>query len=318
MRTLWLEQAKLKFFVENPRIYSIVRADGREPDQEDIYRQLLELEHVRDLKEDIKRNGGLIDPLVVREGSLEVVEGNSRLAACRWLYQNDERAPDWAMIKCTLLPADIDDKLVYALLGQYHVKGKKDWSRYEKAGFLYRRFRYHKDDVPTVAAELGMKTAEAQLHIKIFEFMNEHGERNPQRWSYYEEYIKSTKIKKVRDAYPDFDNLIVGQIKKGDISRAVDVRDKLPVICEASPRILKRFIEGATTLDDAYERAVHAGGENAEYKRLKKLRTWLADKDTEDDLKEISPNVLEKIVYELKKIEQCAAHLRQRLSQNKN
>src|SRR5688572_13784270 len=87
VRTLWLEQSKLKFFVDNPRIYSLVRGDGREPDQDEIYTALLDLEHVRELKEDISLNGGLIDPLIVRDGTLEVLEGNSRLAACRWLYE---------------------------------------------------------------------------------------------------------------------------------------------------------------------------------------------------------------------------------------
>ena len=313
VRTLWVEQSRLQFFVENPRIYSIVRSDGREPDQDDIYRQLLLLEHVRELKEDIKRNGGLIDPLIVRESTLEVLEGNSRLAAYRWLFQNDERALDWANVKCTLLPADIDEKLIYALLGQYHVKGKKDWGPYEKAGFLFRRFRTHHDDVPTVALELGMKSTEAHQHIKIFEFMQQFDERDPQKWSYYEEYIKSHKIKRVREQYPNFDEFIVGQIKRGDIARAVDVREKLPIVCEASTRILKRFIEGAISLDDAHERAVEAGGENADYKRLKKFRNWLADEATLDDLKEASANVRDKIDYELSKIETLAKRMRDRL-----
>ena len=70
---------------------SLVRA-GREPDQEDIYSELLEQEHVRELKEDIRLNGGLIDPLIVRDGTLEVLEGNSRLElAPRWLYHNEDR-----------------------------------------------------------------------------------------------------------------------------------------------------------------------------------------------------------------------------------
>jgi hypothetical protein len=88
VKTGWLDQSRLKFFVDNPRIYSIVRADGREPEQAEIYAKLRELEHVRVLKEDIRENGGLIDPIIVKDGSLEVLEGNSRLAAYRWLAEN--------------------------------------------------------------------------------------------------------------------------------------------------------------------------------------------------------------------------------------
>jgi ParB-like chromosome segregation protein Spo0J len=60
-------------------------ANGKQPTQEEIQQQLSELEHVKELREDIKRNGGLLEPLIVREGSLEVLEGNRRLAAYRQL-----------------------------------------------------------------------------------------------------------------------------------------------------------------------------------------------------------------------------------------
>ena len=131
VRTLLIDHKKLRFFVDNPRIYSIVRSGGRQPEQDEICRELLELEHVKELKEDIKLNGGLIDPLIVRDGTLEVLEGNSRLAAYRWLCLNDPDPAAWANVKCTLLPETIDDRLVYALLGQYHIKGKKDWQPFE-------------------------------------------------------------------------------------------------------------------------------------------------------------------------------------------
>lgn len=83
--TQFLPQQKLKFFADNPRVYSIVRADGHEPTQDEIERQFGEFEHVRELREDIKRNGGLLEPLIVRGGTMEVLEGNSRLAAYRQL-----------------------------------------------------------------------------------------------------------------------------------------------------------------------------------------------------------------------------------------
>jgi hypothetical protein len=79
---------------------------------------------------DAGRNGGLLEPLIVRGGSLEVLEGNSLLAAYRQLAAKEPIK--WAMVKCTVLPADVDDSLVFALLGQFHIKGKKDWAPYEQ------------------------------------------------------------------------------------------------------------------------------------------------------------------------------------------
>ena len=83
-----IEQSKLHFYPDNPRIYSLVRSNGHAPDQEEILRELLTHEHVRILKEDIVQNDGLIDPLIVRAGDLVVLEGNSRLAAYRYLARN--------------------------------------------------------------------------------------------------------------------------------------------------------------------------------------------------------------------------------------
>ena len=84
-----IDQSKLQFYVDNPRIYSLVRTNAHVPDQDEILKQLLEHEHVRILKEDIAANDGLIDPLIVRDGDLVVLEGNSRLAACRFLARRD-------------------------------------------------------------------------------------------------------------------------------------------------------------------------------------------------------------------------------------
>lgn len=53
-----VEQKNLQFYVDNPRIYSLVRSDGRTPDQDDICKQLQGLEHVKELIQDISANGG--------------------------------------------------------------------------------------------------------------------------------------------------------------------------------------------------------------------------------------------------------------------
>ena len=311
VRTVWIEQNKLQFFVDNPRIYSVVRAGGKLPDQTEIYDQLIDQEHVRELKEDIKLNGGLMDPLIVKDGTLEVLEGNSRLAACRWLYNNDQpNAPLWGKVKCTLLPADIPEPLIFAILGQYHIRGKKDCVPYEQAGFLYRRFHHHKEDIPTVAEELGIKRGEAQHQIEVVEFMVKHNEAKRDRWSYYDEFIKSNKIKKVRDQYPDFDKLIVQKIRKGEIKRAVDVREDLPAICVGPAKNLKRFAEGKIDFDNAHSNAMDAGGGNVEYKRLRSFRMWLAKLDTEKELVNTEEkNIRDRINFELEKIEKRAKQL---------
>jgi hypothetical protein len=113
--------------------------------------------------------------------------------------------------------------------------------------------------------------------------MVKHNEVKRDRWSYCDEYIKSSKIKKARDQYPDFDKLIVQNIRKDEIKRAVDVRDDLPAICVGPAKNLKRFAEGKIDFENAHNNAMDAGGGNAE-RRLHTFRQWIAKVGTEKNL----------------------------------
>jgi len=150
------------------------------------------MEHVKFLIQDIKENGGLTDPIIVRDGPLEVLEGNSRLAAYRQLGERDP--VKWGMIKCRVIPEDLDESLIFALLGQYHVTGKKDWAPFEQAGFLYRRHTYHEVEIAQLAVEVGVSKQKVQHLVDTYKFMQDHDDIDTQRWSYYDEYLKNKKI----------------------------------------------------------------------------------------------------------------------------
>lgn len=310
-----IEHSRLRFYPDNPRIYSLVRSSGRVPEQDEILEQLLAHEHVRALKEDIAANDGLIDPLIVREGDLVVLEGNSRLAACRFLARRDPIR--WANVRCTVLPADIDEKLVFALLGQYHLKGKQDWAPYEKAGFIHRRHTGHKIELSTVAEELGISQKEARHLVTVYEFMLGRDDTDRSRWSFYDEYLRSTKIRQAREEHAGFDDFVVEQIKSGQIPKAMELRDRLPVICAGPAKVLRRFMDGTVTFDDAYEAAVDAGGESHALKKLRRFRDWLALSDTEDDLLEANKQVRDKMLFEVREIEKRSRKLKELLDKYK-
>jgi len=299
VQTTTLPQADLLFFVDNPRVYSILRADGEEPSQADIERKLLEMDHVKALIQDIKRDGGLTDPVIVRIGSLEVLEGNSRLAAYRALAKTDPIK--WSRMKVRLLPEDIDEGLIFALLGQYHIKGKKDWAPFEQAGFLYRRSKAHDIDSGQLAQEIGLSRRKVDHLIAVYQFMLDHGEADTARWSYYDEYLKSSAIRKARLGQSGFDGLVVEKIKSGEIARAVDVRDRLPVICSA-PKTLQKFSTRVYDFEDAHEHAVEAGADSTPYKKLAKFRQWLAKPDVETALARSQGETRRKIQFELDKL----------------
>lgn len=306
---------ELNFYPENPRIYSIVYVDGQKPSQGEILERLQGLEHVRQLVQDIRANGGLIDPLIVRQDDMVVLEGNSRLAAYRHLAKEDP--VKWGKASCTILPADIDESLVFALLAQYHVKGKKDWAPYEKAGFIYRRFKQHNIDLQVAAPELGITRDEAKQLIAVYEFMIANKDQEPAHWSYYDEFLKSRKIKKAREEVAGFDDFIVGEIKSGSLGKAMDLRDKLPVICAAQPKILKRYMTGVYDFGEAYEHAVTAGGEHHALNRLKRFRKWLVESTTEDDMLEAPKAIRDSLQYELKEIERKSKKLKELIEKKK-
>src|SRR5215471_11091625 len=101
--------------------------------------------------------------------------------------------------------------------------------------------------------------------------MKKHKEHERDRWSYYDEYLKSKKIQKARTDYAALDDFIVKEVRSGHIAKAMDLRDQLPVICSGSAKNLKRYIEGKLTFADAYDNAVDAGGENSALKKLKRF-----------------------------------------------
>lgn len=300
-----LDQTQLRFFADNPRVYSIVREEGRNPSQDDIQVKLEVMDHVRALVQDIKKHGGLIDPLVVKDRSWEVVEGNSRLAAYRLLAKQNPLK--WAQVKCRILPADIDESLVASLLGQWHLKGKKEWPPYEQAGYLYRRRHDQKVSFPTLAGEAGLTASRVEQMIDAYQLMIDQKDTKRERWSYYDEFVKSRKIAKVCEKHDGLKERILGMVKDGGIERAQDLRDKLPVICSGPAKIVAKFAAGKLDFDEAHEAAVDAGGDNAPYQKLHKFRLWLAEPDVQEGLAAAEGAVREKVEFEVRKLHNLLA-----------
>jgi hypothetical protein len=71
----------------------------------------------------------------------------------------------------------------------------------KRAGFLYRRHKQQKVPLSDIATELGIHPNEAKHLIAVYQFMLKQEDYDRGRWSFYDEYLKSTKIKKARDEY---------------------------------------------------------------------------------------------------------------------
>ena len=295
----------LSFYSENPRIYSLIQRPGIEPSQDEIFNRLRGLDHVKQLIQSIRANGGLTDPMLVKDGDLVVLEGNSRLAAYRELARND--AITWGKAKVRLLPSDISEKLVFALLGEYHIIGRKDWAPYEQAGYLYRRNVTHGVSAESMASEMGIPVRTVNHLINTYKFMVEHDETSVTRWSYYDEYLKSTIVRKARRENPELDDIVVVKIKRREIPAAVDVRNKLVKLLDVAkvgPEPTKILVSGDKTFDRAFESAQDRGVENIWLRRFKRFRGELQVSEFMADLERMSPEQQDKCLYEVGKIQQ--------------
>ncbi|MBT0664503.1 ParB N-terminal domain-containing protein [Geobacter pelophilus] len=300
----------LIFFPENPRIYTIVGMASEEPTQNEIFEALKDMEHVKLLVQSIKNNGGLHEPIIVR-GNL-VLEGNSRLAAYRLLSEKDP--VKWGRIKCKVLPGDISDDLVFALLGEYHIIGKKDWAPYEQAGYLYRRHKVIGIPTQEIARELSMTTNAVNKLINTYEFMKSASDTDLNRWSYYEEYLKIKNIRQLQEDYEQLDCVFITKVKTGEIPRAADVRDKLKVILAAKPRTINKFLSGEKDFKQSYDAAVDQGHSDGCYKTLHKFRSWIVEHETEEDLLSLSKEIRDKCIFEINRIHKRIEKLIEKLN----
>ena len=306
VRNGYLPIHDLSFYTENPRIYSLIQRPGVEPSQNEILDRLRKLDHVKQLIQSIRANGGLTDPMLVRDGDLVVLEGNSRLAAYRELARND--AIKWGKAKVRLLPSGISETLVFALLGEYHIIGRKDWAPYEQAGYLYRRNVIHGVSAQSMASEMGLPVKTVNRLISTYKFMVEHDETSVTRWSYYDEYLKSTIAGRARRENPRLDDIVVHKIKSREIPAAVDVRDKLVKLLDAAkvgPEPTRIFVSGDKTFDRAFESAQDRGIDNMWLRRFKRFRGELQVPAFLSDLDRMSPEQQDSCLYEVGKIHQA-------------
>ncbi len=252
----------LKYFEENPRVFSCIcrekKPDTKEELQELIHTKMLEQPSVKNLKSRIKAQGGLHEEILVRHDTQEVIEGNSRLAVFRVLYEKtrDER---WANIPCKVV-SKLNPDQQDAYLSQMHVEGKTPWSAYEKANLAYIR-QQQGIGVDEVARRLSVTVNEVNKRIEVVSLMEKNRDEEISHFSHYDVLVRTRKINQATNYTPEIKNILLNKIKdvKTDDSEntgftAQDLRNKIPAILNKKKE-LKRFLEGKSTLGEAYQNA---------------------------------------------------------------
>ena len=318
---------KLAFYPENPRIYSQLAASG-DQSQENIQAKLEGMDHVKELRTQIDRDGQVNEPLFCMPVSLEselhgqyeyqVLEGNSRLAALR-INKKGSLPP--SSVACNVLDFSSygdqeTESLIFSLLGGFHITGKTDWRSYENAAYIYRRFKNQGVPIEDIAREIpSLSPTKVRQMINAFQMMLDAEDNDTSRWSYYEAYASSTKLKNHRENIPGLDDRVVELIKEDKFPRALDMRDKLPDILR-NQRARKILLDEDETepFKEALAVADISGDTDAAFKRLQRFRNDLANSQTKSQVTKLlrSDSSRSKTEYELNQIVKLANQLLKR------
>jgi hypothetical protein len=274
-----LPVADLRYYKDNPRIFSILKGLGDGVTQEEIERELWGHDHTKELFQDIKQNGGLLEEIIVR--GHEVLEGNSRLCAYRHLLKNAKEAGDkdaitkWSLIRAKVLPNDVTERAVFAILGLLHIRGKAQWRPFEQASYLFRQTDTHRMTTAELAAQIGggIKEADVRNMIDAYKMMEKYKDTDISRFSYYFEFVKSRKLDEVKEYLPqncDLEKEFSGWVKNGTFPRAEAVRDLPTILKDKSAKV--KFLGGKLSFDDALDLAKehHPEAGSPFYNKLKK------------------------------------------------
>lgn len=262
---------KLKFLPDNPRVYSIL---NRIPDfanltpdekQIQIFSKLHKMPHVDKLKQEIERDGGLQEPILIRWDYMQVVEGNSRLAVYRQLNQENPGEERWKTIPCIAVKTLKTEQQV-RLFDQLHLQGKTEWTPYAKALYIHR-WVHDLNRSPNEFAEISSFTVgEIKKAISVIALMKENDdEEQESRFSYYDVALTNREIK-THLADGQSREFLLSAIKNGNFGTstasdldekeggftALDFREKLPAILKKQ-KLKKKLFEGKIGFDEAYE-----------------------------------------------------------------
>ena len=315
---------QLAFYPENPRIYSQFAGSG-DRTQGNIQAKLEGMDHVKELRSQIDRDGQVNEALfciAVSHGSelhgryeYQVLEGNSRLAALRMNKKGSLPPP---RVACNVLDFSAyseqeTESLIFTLLGGFHITGKTDWRSYENAAYIYRRFKNQEVPIEDIAKEISsLSLAKVRQMVNAFQMMIDAGDDNTSRWSYYEAYASSAKLKNHRENIPGLDDRVVSLIKEDKFPRALDMRDKLPDILR-NQRARKILLDEDETepFKEALAVADISGDTDAAFKRLQRFRNDLATSQTKTQIAKLlrSDSSRSRTEYELNQIVRFANQL---------
>ena len=321
---------KLRFWPENPRIYSEVFSLYEENTnnedlsliqlQEKVFQILKNRNDVRELRQQIEEAGGLTEPLIVRkslDGNYDVLEGNRRLAACRMIIDRSDKGSELynsvSSLMCEVVGEDVKKGVIFSLLGTLHITGKHPWEPFAKACYIKKRLKDTNGDLPVVAKEVGESQQEIQTQVANIKLMEETGETKESRYSYYDVLNRNRKTQKAMENTQTNRARLLKVAKTWD-GTAQEFRKELRDTFDDG-KATKNFLKGSKGLEEAAEEAREKGSTNVITKKIKNFRESIFN-NKKDIVSSIPIDA--KLRYEFDKLKQLVKDIDKKLEDKKN
>ena len=244
MEYIKLSIDKVELDIKNPRIQQYLEIYGDDITSDGIALALnssngaSSTSSYQTLKESIKVNGGIINPIIVNkysDGKLVVIEGNTRVQIYKEFALADPEGP-WKEI-IAIVYDNLPETDIHAIRLQTHLVGPRDWDPFSKAKYLNQLSNIDKLPMATIISFCGGKKAEIEKLINAYTDMTRFYfpvataaeiDPDPREFSKFSE-LQNTSIKQALTVHKfdrtDFAKWVVN----GNIDTAQNVR-KLPLI----------------------------------------------------------------------------------------
>ena len=161
--------------------------------------------------------------------------------------------------------------------------------------------------------------------IPFIKSMIENNDLTPDRWSYYEEYLKNREVKKFRenDVQKQLDKVVVEAVKTGEIRQATEMRQLGEVLKASSKskkgkRLVEQIISKEVSIVDAHETLEVSGQINETISKLEKFQNMINDNDFEKTVASSTKETKDKALFIIKRIDKRLSSLLKKLEQDGN
>ncbi len=254
------------------------------------------------LRDAIKSNGGLIQPIIVNHDELgvyTVIEGNTRLKIYQEFCEQGIKG-EWSTIPA-IVYENMSEAEIHTIRLQAHLVGPREWSRYAKAKYLHSLSTEACLTESQIVASCGgiAKRSEIKKMIAAYEDMEKYyrtqlesdDQFDPRVFSHFEEMEKRNFL----DTLYAFDfskNDFAKWVIDGKIPRAQSVRDISTILRQQDAR--ETFLTEGSTTDDAMK-LVHAKEVNTDSEVLSAISNIYLARELSDRLSGISNSAVKSL-----------------------